>query len=223
MVVMVVVVLTVCLTYMSVHIRRTHALLIRVAERLGASSRRPRQPFPALMAGVSPGRAPVHTALKNHQPNFTATVESRPCSPRLHPRNLLHNQVVEHLVNEPQLRNLYGLLNSQAKGNCLCATTEMSTTMFKNACGNFTGFCTVWTPSCLAQQRARRPCPRTAQALSGPLSCTTTGKTTLSKHCATNELQLWDLDRLLHVWTRQPSPRLQPRNHAQPGRRTPCQ
>ena len=31
---------------------------------LGASSRRPRHPFSALMAGVSPGRVPVHTALK---------------------------------------------------------------------------------------------------------------------------------------------------------------
>ena len=35
-----------------------------VAEHLGASSRRPRHPFTALMAGVSPGRVPVHTALK---------------------------------------------------------------------------------------------------------------------------------------------------------------
>ena len=38
--------------------------LIQVAERLGASSRRPRHPFPALMAGVNPGRVPVYTALK---------------------------------------------------------------------------------------------------------------------------------------------------------------
>ena len=38
--------------------------LIRVAEHLGASSRRPRHPFPALMAGVNPGRVPVNTALK---------------------------------------------------------------------------------------------------------------------------------------------------------------
>ena len=36
--------------------------LIQVAEHLGASSRRPRHPFPALMAG---------SALKSHQPNFT--------------------------------------------------------------------------------------------------------------------------------------------------------
>ena len=35
-----------------------------VAEHLGASSRRPRHPFPALMAGVNPGRVPVYTALK---------------------------------------------------------------------------------------------------------------------------------------------------------------
>ena len=34
-----------------------------VAERLGASSRRPRHPFPALMAGETPGRVPVYTAL----------------------------------------------------------------------------------------------------------------------------------------------------------------
>ena len=34
-----------------------------VAEHLGASSRRPRNPFPAQMAGVTPGRVPVYTAL----------------------------------------------------------------------------------------------------------------------------------------------------------------
>ena len=45
--------------------------LIRVAEHPGTSSRRPRHPFPALMAGVSPGRVFVHTALKSHRPNFT--------------------------------------------------------------------------------------------------------------------------------------------------------
>ena len=37
-----------------------------VAEHLGASSRRPRHPFPALMAGETPGRVPVYTALKSH-------------------------------------------------------------------------------------------------------------------------------------------------------------
>ena len=36
-----------------------------VAEHLGASSRRPRHPFSALMAGETPGRVPVYTALKN--------------------------------------------------------------------------------------------------------------------------------------------------------------
>ena len=58
-----------------------------------------------------------------------------------------------------------------------------------------------------------RKLQRFLHCLDNLLSCTTTGKTTLSKHCATNELQLWDLDRLLHVWTRLSSPRLQPRNH----------
>ena len=38
--------------------------LIRVAEHLGASSRRPRHPFPALMAGETHGRVPVYTAQK---------------------------------------------------------------------------------------------------------------------------------------------------------------
>ena len=41
---------------------RTHAPNW-VAEHLGASSRCPRQPFPALMAGETPGRVPVYTAL----------------------------------------------------------------------------------------------------------------------------------------------------------------
>ena len=36
-----------------------------VAEHLGASSRRPRHPFPALMTGVTPGRVPVYTAQKS--------------------------------------------------------------------------------------------------------------------------------------------------------------
>ena len=39
--------------------------LIRVAEHLGASSRRPRHPFPALTAGEAPGRVPVYTAQKS--------------------------------------------------------------------------------------------------------------------------------------------------------------
>ena len=37
-----------------------------VAEHLGASSRRPRHPFPTLMAGETPGRVPVYTALAHH-------------------------------------------------------------------------------------------------------------------------------------------------------------
>ena len=56
------------LTSVFLHTCHMRALLIRVAEHLGASSWRPRHPFPALMAGVSPGRVPVHTALKNQTP-----------------------------------------------------------------------------------------------------------------------------------------------------------
>ena len=42
-----------------------------VAEHLGASSRRPRHPSPALMAGVTPGRVPVYTAQKKSLPVTT--------------------------------------------------------------------------------------------------------------------------------------------------------
>ena len=42
-----------------------------------------------------------------------------------HRRNLydLHNKDIDHLVNELQLRNLYGLQNRRNHGICLCATT----------------------------------------------------------------------------------------------------
>ena len=52
------------MTHVSVDMRQ-RMQLIRVAERLGASSGRPRHPFPALMAGEPPGRVPVYTALKS--------------------------------------------------------------------------------------------------------------------------------------------------------------
>ena len=51
------------MTHVSVDMRQ-RMQLIRVAERLGAGSRRPRHPFPALMAEETPGRVPVYTALK---------------------------------------------------------------------------------------------------------------------------------------------------------------
>ena len=44
-----------------------------VAEHLGASSRRPRHPFSALMAGDNPGRVPVYTALPAHPKSSTGT------------------------------------------------------------------------------------------------------------------------------------------------------
>ena len=53
------------MTHVSVVLRQ-RMQLIRVAEHLGASSRRPRHPFPALMAGETPGRVPVYTVLKTH-------------------------------------------------------------------------------------------------------------------------------------------------------------
>ena len=59
----VVVVWTSCLCDVSVHATQLMHL-IREAERLGASSRRPCHPFPALMAGANPGRVPACAALK---------------------------------------------------------------------------------------------------------------------------------------------------------------
>ena len=43
---------------------------VLVAERLRASSRRPRHPFLALMAGVNPGPVPVHRALPATKASF---------------------------------------------------------------------------------------------------------------------------------------------------------
>ena len=46
-------------------------------------SRRPRHPFPALMAGVSPGRVPVHTALKSrHAGGHVINLSKRQCQLR---------------------------------------------------------------------------------------------------------------------------------------------
>ena len=44
--------------------------------------------------------------------NELQTVETRPSSPRQHPKNMLilHNRHVEHFVNGLQLDNLYGQL-----------------------------------------------------------------------------------------------------------------
>ena len=61
-VVVVIVVRTLCLCDVSVHATQLMQL-IRVAERLGASSWRPHHPVPTLMAFVNPGRVPLYTAL----------------------------------------------------------------------------------------------------------------------------------------------------------------
>ena len=63
--VVVVVVQASCMTHVSVDMRQRDASNW-VVEHMGASSRRPRHPFPALMAGETPGRVPVYTALKTH-------------------------------------------------------------------------------------------------------------------------------------------------------------
>ena len=69
-----------CMTHVSVDMRQRDAPNW-VAEHLGASSRRPRHPFPALMAGETPGRVPVYLALKkppHHAGNRTPGVKLQP-------------------------------------------------------------------------------------------------------------------------------------------------
>ena len=58
-----------------------------VAEHLGASSRRPRHPFPALMAGATPDCVPVYTAQKRD-----------PIKPRTAPVEQ-HNSDIDHLCS----------------------------------------------------------------------------------------------------------------------------
>ena len=92
--------------------------LIRVAEHLGASSRRPRHPFPALMAGEP---LAVYLCTRPYQ-------HTQPT-----------NRYVEHLVNELQLEKLYGQLNSldhekptlrhdKDNTNCNCGSTNVFST-----------------------------------------------------------------------------------------------
>ena len=111
-----------------------------VAEHLRASSRRPRHPFPALMAGVNYGRVPVYTALPAHHeqasrdrpPSAKCNCEiSMVCrtgltmkndsAPRrevnLHDQN---NRDIDHRVQELQSWNHHGLLNSKTMEICLC-------------------------------------------------------------------------------------------------------
>ena len=89
-----------------------------VAEHLGASSRRPRHPFTALMAGE-----PLAVYLCTRPYQLTQPT----------------NRYVEHLVNELQLENLYGQLNSLDHGkptlrhdkdntNCNCGSTNVFST-----------------------------------------------------------------------------------------------
>ena len=89
-----------CSEHVSVDMNAQRMHLMRVAEHLGASSRRPRHPFPALMAGVSPGRGPVYTALKRHLEQevvvVVQTVELCACLSRSHSMMELIG-VAEHL------------------------------------------------------------------------------------------------------------------------------
>ena len=76
---------------------------------------------PAPVVALRQARQPCPRAAPVESPRElqrAAAVETRPSSPRQHPKNLLilHNRDVEHFVNGLQLDNLYGQLNRQTKG-----------------------------------------------------------------------------------------------------------
>ena len=115
-----------------------------VAEHLGASSRRPRHPFSALMAGVNHWPC---TCVHGHKktPNYRA--QQRACSRRdkncncgnhnfLHvwtiPRKLhdLHNREVDH-----DIKRQGNLLVTRTMGICLCVMTGTTTTLMNCNCG----------------------------------------------------------------------------------------
>ena len=120
-----------------------------VAEHLGASSRRPRHPFPALLAGVSPGRVPVHTALRKVKPGANCGASTVYCTVSTIPGTVqtCWRQCISALSGPcapvepvstaqqgrrpPHVRQLEeSLWSSTCKtmGTSLCATTGMSTT-----------------------------------------------------------------------------------------------
>ena len=128
---------------------RTSMHLIGWQNTRESDSRRPRHPFPALMAGVTPGRVPVHTALKNrhasgHVINLSRTMQTaephRNCTVWTSQGTCVAQQrACQLLVEELQPWNLDGLLNSKTMETCLCATTGMLTTLKKNCnCGTST-------------------------------------------------------------------------------------
>ena len=97
-----------------------------MAEHLGASSRRPRHPFPALMAGETPGRVPVHTALKKQTPRRPTRARRQPC-PKVSAN--CGDSTVSALSGPSQHLSLQAC--DTLTKNCTCA--------------NSTGFCPVWT------------------------------------------------------------------------------
>ena len=67
-----------------------------VAEHLGASSRRPRHPFPALMAGEPWPCTCVHGPKKTHRPSRHLLLNNN--------RHAKHNRDIDHHVNILQIR-----------------------------------------------------------------------------------------------------------------------
>ena len=110
--------------------RRVRAMqLIRVAEHLGASSRRPRHPFPALMAGE-----PLAVYLctrpkkKNQTPRCPTRARRQPC-PKVSAN--CGDSTVSALSGPSQHLSLHNDWHKTKSKNCTCV--------------NSTGTCTVWT------------------------------------------------------------------------------
>ena len=109
--------------------------LIRVAEHLGASSRRPRHPFPALMAGEPPPLAVYLCTRPKKATRQRASACPEQCQLRDPTETALswtsqgtcvaRQRACQLLVEELQPWNLDGLLNSKTMETCLCAATGM--------------------------------------------------------------------------------------------------
>ena len=115
--------------------------LIRAAEQA-------HHPFPALMAGVSPGRVPVHTALKRrHAGGHVINLSKRQC----------------------QLRNPHSFCTVSTSGTCRCTTTGIVNDSVQHRSCN----CGVSTVS---SQTAPRSLPDLHNQQQPPCQCTVTGE-----------------------------------------------
>ena len=140
-----------------------------VAERLGASSRRPRHPFPALMAGVNPGPVPVHRALQAHpQPSEMHLRHPIEQAEHLHDiHDLWHDATISSTPRERQPRDIAVFLHAEPLGICRCtqqACERPCPSTNTKSCN--CGIATVFSMRiCRAKLQGHRPqCQRTGES-----------------------------------------------------------